>query len=118
MIRRSLLVLLLCCAGGVRCPVFAAAGPACLYESKSYSDGALVCVQKSLMLKCTADGPGASWQTVTDTDLSGHCQAATAAVYAPPSRHFRHWHAVSYRHEPVREPAAKCFGFNGRQYCE
>jgi hypothetical protein len=32
------------------------AGSICLYESKAYSEGAFVCVQKSLTLMCVADG--------------------------------------------------------------
>jgi hypothetical protein len=34
----------------------AGSGPVCLYESKAYSEGAYVCVQKSLMLTCALEG--------------------------------------------------------------
>jgi hypothetical protein len=34
----------------------AVSAPVCLYANKSYSEGAFVCVQKSLMLSCVTDG--------------------------------------------------------------
>src|ERR1700731_1125449 len=51
------------------------ASPVCLYESKTYSEGAFVCVQKSLMLTCTADGDRVSWKPVADKDINDRaCQ--------------------------------------------
>jgi hypothetical protein len=96
-----------------------AAGPICLYQGRSYSEGALVCVQKSLMLNCVTEGTRATWKPVADPELSGRCVAPVALGY-PPVQH-RHRHRMyAYRHdmEPARQTAAKCFSFNGRQYCE
>jgi len=98
----------------------APASPACVYESRSYSDGALICIYRSLMLTCSQDGTKASWKPVTDAKLASVCEASSApprprVVEAPPRP--RHRHGV--RH-PVRVQAerAKCFVFNGKQYCE
>jgi hypothetical protein len=95
-----------------------AASPVCVYESRSYSDGALICIYRTLMLSCSSDGAKASWKPVTDQKLASVCEASSArprVVEAPRARH-RH----GLRH-PVRvnaERSAKCFVFNGKQYCE
>jgi hypothetical protein len=96
-----------------------AALPVCVYESRSYSDGALICIYRTLMLTCSLDGPKASWKPVTDQKLASVCEASTArprAVETPPRPRRRHG-----LHHPMRNNAdrsAKCFVFNGKQYCE
>lgn len=66
------------------------AAPACTYSSKAYGDGAFVCVQKSLMLKCTVDQDKAAWVVVSDKDLSDKCRAPAArgTIYQQRAR----WH--------------------------
>jgi hypothetical protein len=97
----------------------APASPACVYENRSYSDGALICIYRSLMLTCAQDGARASWKPVADPKLAGVCEASSArprVVEAPPRPHRRH----GLRH-PVHVQAdrsAKCFTFNNKQYCE
>jgi hypothetical protein len=131
MIRHRLSALtLLCCGGLLLCQGLAAAepvpaapkpaaGPACLYESRSYSTGAYICVQKSLMLNCTADGERATWKLVADRELSELCMAPTART-APlvPRSHVRRSLARHHRIEPASEVSTKCFSFNNKQYCE
>ncbi len=93
------------------------AGPVCLYESKAYSEGAFVCVQKSLMLSCTADGGHMSWKPVADQEISDRC-TAPAVQYGPPvPRPHRHHYALRRVH-PLAAGPTKCFVFNGREYCE
>ena len=111
-----------CCAGAVAAAPEqkAGVGPVCLYDSKSYSDGAYVCVQTSLMLMCSSDGTHATWKPVADRELNERCTAPVALHHSPesppPRRHWRH--AVLHRAHPVVENTAKCFIFMGRQYCE
>ena len=94
----------------------------CTYESKTYSDGAYVCAQRSMMLQCTASGANASWKIVADKDLSKLCPAPVARRDTT-KRH------AKLRHTPIRRaaasvqdvpanPSAKCFQFNGKRYCE
>jgi hypothetical protein len=125
MVRRGFHILWLCGAGLISSPIWAAAesAPTCLYQSRSFSDGALLCVQKSLMLKCNADGGNASWNTVADNDLSGRCQTSTAFVGAPAprrivGRHSPYRHVSLHAHDPAHQVTGKCFSFNGRSYCE
>jgi len=97
----------------------ASASPACVYESRSYSDGALICIYRSLMLTCAQDGAKASWKPVADPKLAGVCEASSARprVTEAPARPRRR-HGLR---RPVRVQAdrsAKCFTFNGKQYCE
>jgi hypothetical protein len=95
------------------------AGPVCLYQSKSYSEGAFVCVQKSLMLNCSTDGARPTWKVVADRELSERCVAPTAFNYPPlPRRHARRMRANRRKMEAARQASAKCFSFNGKQYCE
>jgi hypothetical protein len=93
-----------------------ASGPLCLYQGRSYSEGAYVCVQKSLMLNCATEGPRAVWRVVADHDLSDRCVAPTARRYVGTPAHGRRMHAA--RHLPVRAVSARCFNFQGKQYCE
>ncbi len=120
MIRHRIAALiLLWCGGLVVCPGLAAAGPACLYESRSYSTGAYICVQKSLMLNCAADGEQATWKLVADRELSERCVAPTVLTASPvPRRHLRPRFARRHEIEPAKEVSAKCFNFNGKSYCE
>jgi hypothetical protein len=95
------------------------AGPTCLYESKSYSDGAYICVQKSLMLNCSSDGTKATWRIVADRDLNERCTVPMALNHPlEPRTRVHRRHAIRYKPLPVAESAARCFMFNSRQYCE
>jgi Protein of unknown function (DUF1496) len=95
------------------------ANPVCLYESKAYTEGAFVCVQKSLMLTCTADGARVSWKPVSDKDINDRC-TVPMVQHVPVERrlhaHRRHL-AVKRTHSLAVDPA-KCFLFNGAHYCE
>jgi Protein of unknown function (DUF1496) len=100
-------------------PLQSSAGTACLYESKSYSDGAYICVQKSLMLTCSSDGTRASWKIVTDKDISERCISPIAlSVPSPPRKYSHRAHMIHHRVSAVGINSAKCFSFNGKQYCE
>ena len=91
----------------------------CLYESRAYSVGAYLCIQKSLMQVCGSDGTQASWKPVSDKEISDRC-AAPMTSHSPAARrsHGFRRHVILHRPEPVAERSAKCFMFNGRQYCE
>jgi hypothetical protein len=95
--------------------------PVCLYESKSYSDGAFICVQKSLMLNCSLDGRRAAWKIVVDRDLSERCVAPITLIYPPAVRRRAHrtHHALHHRVETGGDDSGKkCFVFNSKRYCE
>ena len=95
------------------------AGPLCLFESKTYSEGAFVCVQKSLMLTCVTDAARALWKPVPDKDINERCTAPTAQHYSPERRRHGSRHPYSIRRtSPLAANPAKCFAFNGREYCE
>jgi hypothetical protein len=93
--------------------------PACLYESRSYSDGAFICVQKSLMLTCSSDGTRATWKMVANRDINERCTVPTVLSFPPVQRrHARRTRKLRHRESAPREASAKCFSFNGKQYCE
>jgi hypothetical protein len=96
----------------------AGSSPVCLYESKAYSEGAFVCVQKSLILTCVADGARVSWKPVTEKEINDRCTAPTVQHLPPEPRiHRRGRHFVVARIRTLFD-GSKCFLFNGRQYCE
>ena len=91
------------------------AGP-CLYASKSYSEGASICLRPSLMLSCRAEGARMVWTVVTDQDISRLCSGPVVARF-----HARSVRTALRRASPPERStaaAAKCFQFNGRTYCE
>ena len=91
-----------------------AAPSVCIYASKNYSEGAFLCVQKSIALICRADGARSEWTTVTDKDLADRC--ASPEPYSRARPHVRTAFRVHHRDFPVG--GARCFEFNGKQYCE
>jgi hypothetical protein len=94
------------------------ASPVCIYGSKSYTDGALICAYRSLMLTCSAEGSKATWKPVTDRSLAGACDTISEG---PPLETPSHPHRGHGIHHAVRinaDRSAKCFVFNGKQYCE
>jgi hypothetical protein len=97
-------------------PAMAAGGPVCLYNSRSFSEGAFICVQKSVMLSCASEGARAVWRPVADQYLADRCVAATPFTQA---RRFVQRARPPRQQAVSTEPAAaKCFTFNGRRYCE
>ena len=92
-----------------------AAGPSCLYQSRSYSEGAYICVQRSLMQSCASDG---AWRVVIDKELSDRCVAPLTS--AEPRRRIVHRARVVRQTvaAPAEPGSAKCFVFNGKRYCE
>jgi hypothetical protein len=91
--------------------------PACTYSSKAYGDGAFVCVEKSLMLKCTVDEAKASWSVVTDKDLSDKCRAPVReTIYQQRAR----WNRRNIAREITAptDTSSRCFNFTGKRYCE
>jgi hypothetical protein len=100
-------------------PMQSSAGPACLYDSRSYSNGAYICVQKSLMLTCSSDGTRSTWKIVTDKDISERC-VSPIALSVPPllHKHAHRMHMIRHRINSGGESSPKCFSFNGKQYCE
>jgi hypothetical protein len=93
----------------------AQASGVCLYESKSYSEGASICARRSLMFNCSASGGRMVWTIVTDQDMVRLCASQ-------PGSRFHVWRARAVSRNPPPAPmaadAAKCFQFNGRKYCE
>lgn len=94
-----------------------AADPVCLYQSKSYSEGAFICVQKSLMQTCTSEGARAVWRVVADREISDRC-VAPASPAEGRRRMVRRARPVHHAVAPAQPVSAKCFVFNGKRYCE
>jgi len=92
----------------------------CLYGSHAYSEGAFICVQKSLMLSCSAEGARLAWKVVADKDLSERCLVPTiVTAYAPaPRAQIRRVQHARPRPVAAVSVGAKCFTFNGKRYCE
>jgi hypothetical protein len=89
----------------------------CVYASKTYTSGAYLCLNKSLMLSCSSDGGHPAWKTVTEAPLADACGANEDFFVERRSRH-----AYAHRRFVTRPPAiatsAKCFDFAGKHYCE
>jgi hypothetical protein len=90
----------------------------CIYNSRSYSEGATVCVQKAMMQTCTSDGTKATWTTVTDEKQSSRCVTPAPRL----SKYQRR--ALWNRRNVAREITAGadrspfCFVTNGQRFCE
>jgi hypothetical protein len=94
----------------------ARAGNVCLYASRVYSEGASICVGRALIISCNAAGERMVWTTIADQDTARACAPQAGwRSYARPLRT-----SVKSAPPPAQPVAnaAKCFNFNGRQYCE
>jgi uncharacterized protein DUF1496 len=94
-----------------------AADSVCLYQSRSYSEGAFICVQKSLMQACTSDGTRLVWRIVTDKDIGDRCVTPIPTIEAR-KRIVRRTRVARQVVAPTEPVSAKCFVFNGKRYCE
>lgn len=91
----------------------------CVYNSKTYSDGAFVCVNKNLMLTCAADSSKAIWNVATDQDVHDKC--ARPAVHLTKAQQRAIWQRNNIRRQITRPTGSPpfCFGFDdGPLYCE
>jgi hypothetical protein len=88
------------------------ATPVCVYDGRSFSEGAHICVQKNLMMKCIVNDEKPLWTLVLDKDLGSYC-------LTPLQRDATH--IVRRPHPRVAAPvsgSSACFTFNGKHYCE
>jgi hypothetical protein len=88
----------------------------CVYDDRSFSDGAHICVQKNLMMTCNITEQKPMWTLVLDKDLSERCLAPFQDLNA-------HWHHHVVRRQArvdasLSRASAPCFTFNGKRYCE
>jgi hypothetical protein len=88
----------------------------CVYDDKSYSEGAYLCIERSLILSCELAEGRLVWKIVKERDAGGFCQkrGATASNYHPPPER----RPVFHRTSPDTPAATKCFHFNSKTYCE
>lgn len=108
-------------------PAAASAAPValtCAYNSKTYSDGAYVCVNKNLVLMCSADSTKAVWNVATDKDASDKCARPAVhrpAVHLTKAQRRAIWQRNNIRRQITRPTGSPpfCFGVDdGPLYCE
>jgi hypothetical protein len=94
-----------------------AAESVCVYQSRSYSEGAFICVQRSLMQSCTNEGARMVWKVVADKDIGDRCTSPLPqSEYR--RRPFRYSRIARQSAPAAQQGSAKCFVFNGKTYCE
>ncbi len=108
------------------CPIQAAAAtPLCIYDGNSFSEGAHICAQASLVMTCSIVADRPVWKVVTDREISRLC--VTPSRDATGYRERRH--VVRRSPANIAAPPAdtavapgggsgKCFTFNGKRFCE
>jgi len=111
-------------ATGATSPARAADPPLCIYDGNSFSEGAHICGQASLVMTCAVTGDRAVWKVVTDRDISRLCTTSSRSEAGTRPRAHRHA-ARRFSSNSVSPPIgfpptdqAKCFTFNGKRYCE
>jgi len=115
--QRPMLPLLLAMASWPAASPARAADSVCIYQSRSYSEGAFICVQRSLMQSCTADSGRMVWRIVADNDIGNRCTTSIPAVQSR-KRAVHRTRIARQAVAPTQENSAKCFVFNGKRYCE
>jgi hypothetical protein len=103
-------------------------GNACQYEDKAFSEGASICPQRHLMLRCSLESGRPVWTVVQDNALARRCLSPMwrASTFLPKPRRAASMaqpsipqSAVTPGPAPGAAPgSAKCFSFNGKRYCE
>jgi hypothetical protein len=96
--------------------------PLCIYDSKSFSEGADICVQAGLFMTCSVVDGRPEWTVVTDKDLSRICVVPFQQEFGDRPRISVRRHVVrrslKISSAPLSDIANKCFSFNGKRYCE
>ncbi len=90
----------------------------CVYNSRNYSEGATVCVQKAMMQTCTLDGSKAIWVPVTDEKLSSRCTAPALRLSKYQRRAIWNRRNIAREIAPATDSSPFCFYTNGKRYCE
>jgi hypothetical protein len=88
----------------------------CVYQDRTYSEGAAICPQTRFMLMCSADGARLVWKAVADRAVADRCLRPTVAADLPVRP--LHRQRIARTSPPVAGTSARCFTFNNRQYCE
>jgi len=90
----------------------------CVYNSRNYSEGATVCVQKAMMQTCTLDGAKAIWTMVTDEKLSSRCTKPASRLSKYQRRAIWNRRTIAREITPPTDSSPFCFYTNGKRYCE
>lgn len=90
----------------------------CVYNSRNYSEGATVCVQKAAMQACTADNGKAVWVAVTDETLSRRCTASARRLDKYQRAAIRNRRNIARQISPPANGSPRCFDATGKQLCE
>ena len=90
----------------------------CVYNSKNYSEGASVCVQKAAMQTCTVDGARAVWVTVTDDKRSSSCTAPGPRLNRYQRAAIWNRRNIAREISPPTDSSPFCFYTNGNRFCE
>ncbi|CAN5164847.1 hypothetical protein BH10PSE11_BH10PSE11_31680 [soil metagenome] len=90
----------------------------CVYNSRNYSEGATVCVQKAMMQTCTLDGAKATWTIVTDEKLSSRCTKPAPRLSTYQQRAIWNRRNIAREITPPTDSSPFCFYTNGKRYCE
>ncbi len=92
----------------------------CIYDSRSFSEGASICIQRRFAITCslTADRP--VWKA--DNEVSHLCVQSSQWMSNersnPKSRRHSARQSLKKGDEPLLGNADKCFNFGGKRYCE
>jgi len=90
----------------------------CVYNSRNYSEGANVCVQKAAMQTCTVDNGKAVWVTATDETLSRRCIAPGPRLTKYQRAAIRSRRNIARQISPPANRSPGCFYANGKRLCE
>jgi len=90
----------------------------CIYNSKNYSEGASVCVQKAAMQTCTMDNGKATWVTVADEKLSSRCTAPAPRLNKYQRAAIWNRRNIAREISPPTDSSPSCFYTNGKRFCE
>lgn len=94
------------------------AAAVCIYNSKNYSEGASVCVQKAAMQTCTMDNGKAVWVTVSDEKLSSRCTAPGPRLNKYQRAAIWNRRNITREISPPTDSSPFCFYTNGKRFCE
>jgi hypothetical protein len=96
--------------------------PLCTYDSKSFSEGADICVQAGLILTCSVIENRPVWSVVTDKELGKLCMTPFRGELGDMPKVSTRRHVVrrssGISSVPLNNSSDKCFSFNGKRYCE
>jgi hypothetical protein len=88
----------------------------CVYDNRSFSEGASICIQARLAMTCSLVADRVLWKV--DNEVSNLCVKPMQWISGERLQSRSARRSLRKKYEPPLSKVDKCFDFGGKHYCE